>query len=168
MGEDAAGQAEIEDLGIAVVPHHDVLGLDVAVHDPGGMGRGQRPGHLADEGHQLRQGGTPGGERPQRLPLDQLHDEEGLALVLVDVVDRADVGVVQGGGGAGLAPEPLQALGILGILLGQELQGDAAAEAGVLGLVDDPHAAAAQWLQDAVVGDGLADRDGTRIAAVSG
>ena len=130
------------------------------------MGRGQRLGHLADELHQRGQGGTPGRETPQRLPLDQLHDEEGLALVLADVVDRTDVGMVQGGGGAGLALEPLQALGILGILLGQELEGHAAAEAGILGLVDDPHAAASQWLQGAVVGDGLADRDGARIAAV--
>ena len=159
-----SGQAEIDHLGVAVVPHHDVLGLDIPVHDPGGMGRGQRLGHLADEVHQLGQGGTPGRERPQRLPLDQLHDEEGLALVLVDVVDRADVGMVQGGGGAGLAPEPLQPLGIPGILLGQELEGDAAAEAGVLGLVDDPHAAAAERLQREVVGEGLADRDRARVA----
>ena len=108
------------------------------------MGRGQRLGHLADEVHQLGQGGTPGGERPQRLALDQLHDEEGLALVLVDVVDRADVGMVQGGGGAGLAAEPLQPLRDPGILRGQELEGDAPAQAGVLGLVDDPHAAAAR------------------------
>ena len=66
---DAAGQAEIEDLGVAIVAHHDVLGLDVPVHDPGGMGRGQRLGHLADEVGQRGQGGTPGGETPQRLPL---------------------------------------------------------------------------------------------------
>ena len=158
-GGEVAGQAEIEHLGIAIVPHHDVLGLDVPVHNPGGMGRGQRLGHLADERHQRRQGETLRSERPQRLPLDQLHDEEGLALVLVHVVHGTDVGVVQGGGGTGFALEPLQALRVLGILLGQELEGHAAAEPGVLGLVDDPHAAASQLLQRAVVGDGLADRD---------
>ena len=86
--------------------------------------------------------------------------------MLVHVVHRTDVGVVQGGGGAGLALESLQALGILGKLLGQELEGHAAAEAAILGLVDDPHAAASQWLQRVVVGDGLADRDGARTEAV--
>jgi hypothetical protein len=77
------------------------------------------------------------------------------------------MGMVEGGGGAGLAPEPLQALGIPGILLGQELEGDTAAEAGVLGLVDDPHTAASQWLERVVVRDGLTDGDGARMAIVS-
>jgi hypothetical protein len=58
--EDVAGQAEVDQLGKAVVAHHDVLGLDIPMHDPGGMGRGQRPNHLADGVHKLRQGGTPG------------------------------------------------------------------------------------------------------------
>jgi len=34
-----------------------------------------------------------------------LHDEERLALLLSDVVERADVGVLEGGDGAGLALE---------------------------------------------------------------
>src|SRR5579864_7683931 len=79
--------------------------------------------------------------------------------MLANVMHRTDMGVVQGGGGAGLALEPLQALRILDKLPGQELEGHAAAEAGILGLVDDPHAAASQWLELVVVGDGLADRD---------
>ena len=36
---------------------------------------------------------------------DQFHDEEGPARALAAVVDRADVRVIQGRGGAGLAPE---------------------------------------------------------------
>jgi len=43
----------------------------------------------------------------QRLALQQLHADEGLALVLVDVVDRADIGVVEGRRGPGLALEAL-------------------------------------------------------------
>lgn len=159
-----AGQAEIDHLGVAVVPHHDVFGFDVPVHNPGGVGRGQRPGHLAGEVHQFRQGKAPGRERPQRLPLDEFHDEEGLAQALVHVVDRTDVGVVQSGGGAGFAPKPLQALGVLGVFLGQELEGHGAGQPRVLSLVDDPHPAAPQPFRDAVVRDGLADFKGTGFA----
>ena len=49
--------------------------------------------------------------------------------------------------GDGVAEEPL----------GEELQRHLPAEAGVLSLVDDTHAPAAQLLQDAVVRNGLAD-----------
>ena len=44
--------------------------------------------------------------------------------------------------------------------LGEELQGHGSAEPGVLGLVDDAHAAAAELGEHAVVGDGLPDHDG--------
>src|SRR5262249_10574980 len=87
----------------------------------------------------------------------QLHDEEGLAAVLVDVVDRADVRVVQGGGGPGLAAEALQRVAVVGVPFGQELEGHVPAEPGVLGPVDHAHAAAAEALQDAVMRDDLAD-----------
>ena len=87
---------------------------------------------------------------------------KGLPVVLVDVVDRADVGVLERGGRAGLALEPLERLRVARQLLGQELQRDAAAELQVLGLVDDAHAAAAELREDPVVGDRLADHAWTR------
>ena len=40
-------------------------------------------------------------------------------------------------------------------IFGQELQRDEATKLGVLSLIDDTHPAAAQFLDDAVVGDGL-------------
>ena len=81
----------------------------------------------------------------------------GCPLVLVDVVDGADVGVVECGGGLGLPPEPLEGDPIAEELLGQELQRNGSVEAGVLGLVDDTHASAAKLLEDPVVGDRLPD-----------
>src|ERR1017187_7350072 len=58
----------------------------------------------------------------------------------------------------GSAPAPAD---IAGNVVGQELQGDKAAQAGILGLVDDAHAAAAAELfNDSVVGDGLANHPG--------
>ena len=43
--------------------------------------------------------------RVERQPPDELHDVEVNALVLADAEDRHDVGVVQPGGGLGLAVE---------------------------------------------------------------
>ena len=74
-----------------------------------------------------------------------------------DFVDGADVGMIQSGRRSRLAPEAFQRLRIFGQLVGQELQGDEAAELSVLGLVDHTHPAAAELLDDAVVRNGLAD-----------
>jgi hypothetical protein len=69
--------------------------------------------------------------------------------------------MVQRRGSAGFAAEALQRQRIAGNVVGQELQGDKAAQAGILGLVDDAHAAAAAELfNDSVVGDGLANHPG--------
>jgi len=65
--------------------------------------------------------------------------------------------MVQRRGGAGLAPEALEGLGILGEVLGKKLEGDEAAEQRVFGFVDHTHATAAEKLNDPVMGDGCAD-----------
>jgi len=93
----------------------------------------------------------------ERLPLHQLHHDEGVALVLGDLVDHADAGVIEGGGGARLPLESLERLGVVRQLVGQQLEGHATLEAHVLRLVDDAHAAAAEPAQDPVVGQRLAD-----------
>ena len=93
---------------------------------------------------------------PQRLPFQELHGDEGLALVPSDLVDRADIGVVQSRGRPGLALKPLQCLMVLGEPFRQELEGDKAVELDVLGLVDHTHSAAAEFFQDAIVGNRLA------------
>ncbi len=82
---------------------------------------------------------------------------KALLVLLADVVNGADVGVVQGGGGLGFALEAAQGLRISGDLIGKEFQGDEAMEASVFGLVNHAHAATAQLFDDAIVGDGLAD-----------
>ena len=76
--------------------------------------------------------------------------------MLANLVDRANVGMIQRRRGARLAQEPLVGLLILGHPVGQELKRHEAAQRGILGLVDDTHAPAAELLQDAVVRYGLA------------
>jgi hypothetical protein len=79
----------------------------------------------------------------ERFPVQVLHGNEVLALKLVDVVNGADIGMIQCRSCLSLALEPLQGVAIFGYLLGQKLEGDCALEFGVLRLVDDPHPSAA-------------------------
>ena len=97
---------------------------------------------------------------PQRLAFQQLHGNEGAPVVFINVVDGADVRVIQRRGGPRFALEPLEGLTVLGKVLRQELERYQAAELGVLGLVDDAHASPAQLLENAIVGDRLAGHKG--------
>ncbi len=78
--------------------------------------------------------------------------------VFADVVDGADVGMVERGGGAGFALEAFEGLRIASEIVGEKFERDEAAEAGVFGFVDDAHAAAAEFFDDAVMRDRLADQ----------
>src|SRR5688572_2497512 len=71
--------------------------------------------------------------------------------------------MVERGGGTGFALETLQSLAIFGKLLGKELQGDAASEPCVFGLVHHAHAPAPELLDDSIVRDGLADHGGNTM-----
>jgi hypothetical protein len=65
--------------------------------------------------------------------------------------------MVQSRCGARLALKTFERLAITGQFIGQEFKCDPAAELDVLGFINDAHAAAAQLLQDAVMGNDLAD-----------
>ncbi len=136
----------------------DVGGLDVAVDDAGLVGGGERVGDLGTDLEQPLGGERLAGELLlQGLALHQLHDQKGRALVLADVVQRADVRMVQSGSGARFALEAGSRHLAAAQLLGEELQRDGPLEPGVLGLVDDAHPAAADPAHDPVVRDGLAE-----------
>jgi hypothetical protein len=97
--------------------------------------------------------------RPDRLTLVVGHRDEELPFVgLPDLVDRADVGVVQSGDRSGLPLEALFELGVQAPLGRQELEGHGTAQLGVDRLVEDPHPASAQQLDHLVVGDGATDQ----------
>jgi hypothetical protein len=61
-----------------------------------------------------------------------------------------DVGVVEGGDGAGLAVEALEGGGVFGAVRRQDLDGDLPAEGDVLAEVDGAHAALAEGREDLV------------------
>ena len=79
------------------------------MEDAAGVGVVHRLGRL---GHEPRGGpGVVAGSEPERrqaAAVDQLHAEVVLALVLADLVDRDDAGVVEQGDGLGLVAEPPQ------------------------------------------------------------
>ena len=76
------------------------------MHDPPGVRRGQSAGCLLAQGDHLRRGKAVVGEiQLQRLASQQLHHQVGLSILFADIVDGADVRVVQGGGRPGLAQE---------------------------------------------------------------
>ena len=58
-----------------------------------------------------------------------------------DVVDGEDLGVVEGGDGSGFELEPAKADGVGGDVVGEDLDRDVAAEAGIPRAVNRPHAA---------------------------
>ena len=93
----------------------------------------------------------------QRQPIQKLHGDEGFTVLIVDFVDGADVRMIQCRGGLGFAPEAGECLRVFGDVIGQKLKGNEAAEVHVLSLINHTHPAAAEFLDDAVVRDGLAD-----------
>ena len=80
-------------------------------------------------------------------PFQQLHGDEGNVLEGIDLVDGADVRMVQRGGGACLALKALNRLGIASKTFRKEFQGHESAQLGVLRLVDHAHATAAELFQ---------------------
>jgi hypothetical protein len=94
---------------------------------------------------------------PQCHAVQKLHGDERTTIMLADLVDCADIRMVQGRSCTGFAAETLQCLRILRHIFGEKLQRDEAPKLGVLSLVDHAHAAAAEFLDNAVVRDGLAD-----------
>jgi hypothetical protein len=128
-----------------------------------GVRRLERIGDLNRRLHERTHVEPPGDQLGQRLPLEQLHHDEVLAIVLVDRVDGADARMVKSGGGPRLALKPLERLRISAELGRQKLQRHAAAEPRVLGFVDDTHAAGAEGPENVVVGHARSNHEFTRI-----
>src|SRR5690348_5733467 len=96
----------------------------------------------------------------QRVTFEQLHDDELLSILLADFENGADVRMIERSGGASFADETFEGALVLRQSLGQELHGDVALEDKILGAIDDAHAAAAELLLDAVMGnDGIEHRE---------
>ena len=110
----------------------------------------ERVGDLDGEVEQswLRQRRPPPARACSVCPSSSSIDQEALALVLAEVVDRADVRMVQRRGGARFALEALdRAAASCVSRAGQELERDVPSEPQVLGAIDDAHPAAADLFE---------------------
>jgi hypothetical protein len=144
------GQPEVGDLGHAGLGQEHVLRLEVAMHQPGGVGGGQAlPG-----GPTARQRLAPRPTRslepaPQGATGQILHRHEDVVAVAPDGVDGDDVWMGQPRHRGGLALQAIEAgAGVV------QLDRDRAIERGVVGQVDHAHAAGAEPTLDA---EGLPD-----------
>ena len=157
-------QPEVQELGPRL-RQHDVARLQISMRNAlsvrfvQGVGDlGGVPQHLSGREWPL---GQPCG---QRVAFQVLHHQEGDPVPLTpalsprrgrlipDIVERANVRVVQAGDGLRLALEPLQEVGVTGDMLGQDLDGDRAVQPRVAGLVDLSPSRPRRWARGSRTG----------------
>ena len=152
------GQPKVENLGGSARGHKNVRRLDVAMHDALGVRGIQRFGHVnADREQRLHLQRPVADEMFQGLAFQVLHDNEGLVALFPDVVNSADVGMIERGRRLRLAAEAGESGGVAGNVFGKELQGNKAMQARVFSLVNHAHPATTELLDHPVVRDVLAD-----------
>ncbi len=124
-----------------------------------GVGVGQAARHAADDEHRQFLGQHPPpvgqllGELLEVHPADQLHGNEIDPVGLAQVIGLDDVGMDQIGHQLGFADEVLDELLLVGVVLADDLDGDAFdefARAVLLGFIHDPHAAFEDLAHDLV------------------
>jgi len=152
------GQTEIQNFGVAALGDKDVRGLDVAVNDAlrvsGVKSVGDFDANIEQNFHVKR---ATLDEMLESLTVEKFHGDERFSIFVANVIDGADAGVVQGGGGLRFPLETCQRLRIVSHFIGKEFQGNKTVQARVFGFVHDTHAAPAELLDNAVMRDGLAD-----------
>ena len=156
-----AGQAEVDDPHLAVrLLQKDIVGLDVAVHEPLAVGSREPLRDFAADAEHL-------GERERALRLsglleraadEQLHHDVGQALFVADLVDRHHVGVIDRRRRPALAQKSTCRCGVAGLRRMKHLDGDVAAEFLVPGQIDAAHSAPADQLHDRVAADRRRER----------
>ena len=147
----------------AVAVQQDVLRLHVAMDEALLVREREtaRDLHRQLERRRHRRGPTALDQRLQVLAVDVLEDDELAAVVLAAVDHRDDVRVRERGDGPRLAPEALDVVLVLRVLLVEDLQRDLAIEQAVMRAEDAGHAAGTDELLELVpVGKDFADHAG--------
>jgi hypothetical protein len=136
-------QTKVENFRVTALGDKNVRWLDVAVDDALRVSGIERVGNLDRQTKQnIRLYGSAGDPMFQRNPVKKLHNKEWMAMLLSDLMEGADIGVIECRSRLGFALEPRQGLSVLGDVIGQKLQHYKSVESYVLGLVDNTHSAA--------------------------
>ena len=144
-------EAEVEHPRPTVLVDDHVVGLEVAVNEPGLVRGREAPRRLHVHGDDLGHAALSLLEpAPQGHALDQLHRDEGAPFVLTNLVDVRDVDVTQLGHRRRLAPQPRLPVGRTRRVRPQDFDRNLAVQFVVARFVDDGHAALADALLDAV------------------
>ena len=97
------------------------------------------------------------------LSFEQLHHDEGLPVVLADLVNRADIGMIERGGGAGLPFESRHPNRVLSERIWKDLDRNFASEVLVLRPIHLSHATLSQGGEDFVMTERRAGRNHQQI-----
>ena len=160
-GIEIFGEAEVEDFDLEerlgrAPGDHEVAGLEVAMDEAEGVGGDDGLEALVGEAKEvLELEGAADDDVFEGFAFDEFHDDVGALGVDAVVEDGDDVGVLEAGGGHGLAPGLLDEFAvILGDLHADAFDGDGAIEVVVDGAVDVAKTAAADEFPDfKAVGD---------------
>ncbi|PQM46738.1 hypothetical protein C1Y40_03083 [Mycobacterium talmoniae] len=146
------GDAEIHQVGEVVAGDQDVFRFYIAMGHAGGVRGVQRLADLAHDSHRPGRGQRSGSlqQRRQIGAVDQPHIQIQQPTDLAVIVDRHHMRLGQPSRRVGLPLHPRPKHRVPGELLGDQLQRHHPALAGVLGLIDLTHAAAAQQPQQPV------------------
>ncbi len=134
----------------------DVLGLEITVHDAGGVGGAERARHLPHDAQRLAGSQTPEPAQTlvERLALEQLHHDVGAAVLgVAEIEDLHDPRIGHRGRGARLVEEPPHGVGLERGRRVQHLDRRLASDHRVLGEPDGPHSAFTDLLEHAIPTD---------------
>ena len=136
--------------------------------DPLFVRRLERVGDLRDDRQRLgERHRAPQQPIRQRLPLDQLHDQEMLAPRFLQAVERGDVGMIERRQDFGLALETRDAIGVSSEDVEDHLHGDLAAQPRIARAIHLAHTSGAEYREDLVRAEPCAGGNGqARIYSV--
>ena len=151
----SSGEAQVEHDDLAFVVDHHVLGLEVAVDEPGPMRRGESSTRGTEELDELGPGRLPARQQvSQRLATDVLHRDEHVAALGSDVEHLDHVGMRQRGHRLRLAEQPSSTVGVRApVARAQELQRDAPIQLRIVGEHHHAHPPAPEGLEHDVAPD---------------
>src|SRR5215469_9852452 len=161
------GQAEVQDLDLAIVGDEQILWLQIAMDDSSFV-RGREPTcDLLSVLNRLSCRNAPALDVfAQGLTLQKFRNEKRRAFVCAQFEHDQNIWVIQGRSGGSFLLKAAKTVLIGGDSGRQHLDGYVPAEMQILRTIDFTHPSATELFQDAVVGDGLpGERIGLRHSA---